>query len=52
MNVYDIKRYDLILAVQAEIEGLKAENIYQERRGETNPYTELSGGADPVRWSD
>lgn len=30
MNEYDIKRLALVLAVQAEIEGMKAENVICE----------------------
>jgi len=30
MNEYDIKRLALILSVQAEIEGMKAENAFRE----------------------
>jgi len=29
MNEYDVKRLALVLAVQAEIEGMKAENAYR-----------------------
>lgn len=30
MNEYDVKRLALVLAIQAEIEGMKAENTYYE----------------------
>lgn len=40
MNEYDIKRLALILAVQAEIEGGKAENKVSEIHGETPCYRE------------
>ena len=30
MNEYDVKRLALVLAVQAEIEGMKAENQYRK----------------------
>jgi hypothetical protein len=30
MHHYDVKRFALVLAIQAEIEGMKAENKYQE----------------------
>lgn len=33
MNTYDIKRLALVLAVQAEIEGMKAENTNREMFG-------------------
>jgi len=32
MNEYDVKRLALVLALQAEIEGMKAENTYREMR--------------------
>lgn len=35
MNSYDIKRLALILAVQAEIEGMKAENEMRHSMGDT-----------------
>ena len=34
MNEYDVKRLALVLAIQAEIEGMKAENEYRIQRGE------------------
>ena len=40
MKEYDIKRLALILAVQAEIEGMKAENMQREDRGESMGYTD------------
>ena len=40
MNEYDIKRLALILAVNAEIEGMKALNMFRERRGETIAHSE------------
>lgn len=40
MNYYDIKRYGLILAVQAEIEGMKAENEQRKRLGQSIAYTD------------
>jgi len=30
MNNYDVRRLALVLAIQAEIEGMKAENKYRE----------------------
>ena len=30
MNEYDVKRLALVFAIQAEIEGMKAENTYRE----------------------
>lgn len=38
MNEYDIKRLALILAVQAEIEGMKTENAQRNHRGENMAY--------------
>ena len=40
MNYYDIKRYGLILAVQAEIEGMKAENEQRKQLGQSMAYTD------------
>lgn len=45
MDTYDVKRLALILAVQAEIEGMKAEN--QERKGNG-----FSIAYDEVNFSD
>jgi len=38
MNGYDVKRLALVFAIQAEIEGMKAENINDERCGLENTY--------------
>lgn len=38
MNEYDIKRLALVLAIQAEIEGMKAENILKEQNEEAPAY--------------
>jgi hypothetical protein len=38
MNTYDIKRLALILAVQAEVEGMKALNTYREDLGQGIAY--------------
>jgi hypothetical protein len=38
MDSYDIKRLALVLSVQAEIEGMKAENIYREQCGDSIAY--------------
>jgi len=40
MNTYDVKRLALILAVQTEIEGMKAENKQREILGNSMAYTE------------
>ena len=34
MNEYDVIRLALVLAVNAEIEGMKAENLFRVHRGE------------------
>lgn len=41
MNEYDVKRLALILAIQAEIEGMKAENTQRERQNYAVAYTEV-----------
>jgi len=38
MNEYDIKRLALVLAIQAEIEGMKAENLIREQVSHTVAY--------------
>lgn len=40
MNEYDVKRLALVLAIQAEIEGGKAENKHAELIGQSIPYRE------------
>lgn len=40
MNEYDVKRLALVLALQAEIEGMKAENTYREMEGHSLSYNE------------
>ena len=40
MNRYDIKRLALILAVQADIDGMKVANIQRESNGQHFMYTE------------
>lgn len=40
MNEYDVKRLGLILAVQAEIEGMKAENQTRVQNGEALAYSD------------
>jgi hypothetical protein len=40
MNYYDIKRYGLILAVQAEIDGMKAENDQRKALNDSMAYTD------------
>lgn len=39
MNEYDVKRLGLILAIQAEIEGMKAENMQRDQLAHTMAYT-------------
>ena len=41
MNEYDIKRLGLILSVQAEIEGMKAENQARKPMGSLPFYNEI-----------
>lgn len=38
MNEYDVKRLALVLAVQAEIEGMKADNLIREQNNEALAY--------------
>lgn len=38
MTHYDVKRLALVLAVQAEIEGMKAENMLREQNGDSPAY--------------
>ncbi len=38
MKAYDVKRLALVFAVQAEIEGMKAENISREQNGQFPAY--------------
>ena len=40
MNDYIVRRLALVLAVQAEIEGMKAENMQREQRGYSMAWTE------------
>lgn len=40
MTDYDVKRFALALAIQADIEGMKALNTYRESRRETIAYDE------------
>jgi len=37
-NFYNVKRLALILAIQAEIEGMKAENMQREQCGNSMAY--------------
>ena len=37
---YNVRRLALVLAKQAEIEGMKAENTLRDHRGETPTYNE------------
>lgn len=38
MNEYDVKRLALVLAIQSEIEGMKAENMLREQNNESPAY--------------
>lgn len=40
MNEYDVKRLALVLALQAEIEGMKAKNTARERQNYAVAYDE------------
>lgn len=40
MHYYDVKRFALILAIQAEIEGMKAENTQREQTNYSLAYTD------------
>lgn len=40
MNEYDVKRLALVLAVQAEIEGMKAKNMLRDQNNESPAYGE------------
>jgi hypothetical protein len=40
MNNYDVKRFALVLAVQAEIEGMKALNDYRKGLGQGIAYSD------------
>jgi hypothetical protein len=40
MTHYDVKRLALVLAVQAEIEGMKIENIIREHKEQSPAYGE------------
>jgi len=39
MNEYNIKRLALVFAVQAEIEGMKFDNLQREQFNESHAYT-------------
>lgn len=39
MNEYDVKRLALVLAVQAEVEGMKFDNLQREQYNESHVYT-------------
>ena len=40
MNEYDIRRLAAILAIQADVEGMKAENMQREHLGQSMAYTD------------
>ncbi len=42
MNSYDVKRLALVLAVQSEIEGMKAENENRRQNNENMAYSDES----------
>lgn len=39
MNYYTVRRLALVLSVQAEIEGMKAENMQREQQGHSMAWT-------------
>lgn len=51
MESADVRRLALVLALQAEIEGMKAENIIRESRGEALAYpgSMFTEAADELR---
>lgn len=51
MTIYDLKRLAEILAIQAEIEGMKSENITRESQGYALAYDEKAfvQAADDLR---
>jgi hypothetical protein len=40
MQYYDVKRFALVLAIQAEIEGMKAENTQRDQMNYSLAYTD------------
>lgn len=38
MDYYDVKRFALVLSIQAEIEGMKADNLINELKGYSPTY--------------
>lgn len=42
MNEYDVKRLALVLSIQAEIEGMKAENLVREQNNHSPAYMEAA----------
>jgi len=52
MTHYDVKRLALVLAVQAEIEGMKAENILREQNEQSPAYGEKQFNEIANRLSD
>jgi hypothetical protein len=52
MDYYDIKRLALILAIQAEIEGMKAFNKEREINGASLGYTEADFGSMADQFRD
>lgn len=48
MNEYDVKRLALVLAIQAEIEGMKAENSQYES-SQPHPISKFNEKAEELR---
>ena len=40
MNAHDVKRLALVLAIQAEIDGMKFENLQREQFNESHAYSD------------
>lgn len=56
MNEYDVRRLALVLSIQAEIEGMKSENILREQNNESPMYgaikfNELSARLSGIAYS-
>lgn len=52
MNEYDVKKLALILSIQAEVEGMKAENLLREQNNHTPAYLEKQFNEIAHRLSD
>lgn len=52
MNEYDVRRLAAVLAIQAEIEGMKVLNIVKQSKGKPLEYTEYHFNKASLRLSD